>query len=218
MKTFCLVGLMLCHFKSLAQESNRADADYFYKKTFFYDQRGVNVIELAVGTSNINGDLPSPIFEIASRIGYKHFMFPHLNIGFTYNKFNIAFEDVYNEGFMSFDLNLEYVASPYQSFSPFLFAGGGYNASNYFVQTATKFQGGGGVEIIVATGFGLKIMADYNYVMSDELDGVVFGASDDAYWRVLFGANFYFGGQNKKERILKGVPTIINSNPIIKEN
>ena len=26
---------MLCHFKSLAQESNRADIDYFYKKTYY---------------------------------------------------------------------------------------------------------------------------------------------------------------------------------------
>ena len=61
-------------------------------------------------------------------------------------------------------------------------------------------------------------MTDYNYVLSDELDGVIFGVSDDAYWRILFGVNLYFGVYNKKERDLKGLPTIINSNPIIKEN
>ena len=217
-KTFILVVIALCNFSSFSQEATAAEIDNFYKKTFFYESRGTNVIELGVGASNSNGDLPDPVFEIASRIGYKRYIFPHLNIGLTYNKFNLAFKDGYNEGFMSFDLNIEYLISPYHKSSPFLFAGGGYNASNYFLQTATKFQGGGGIEIMVAERFGLKIMADYNYVLSDELDGKVFGASDDTYWRILFGVNLYFGGKNKKERALKGLPTIINSNPIIREN
>ncbi len=218
LKTSILVLLIGFSFKSLAQETNQANSDFYYKKSFFYDNRGMNVIEVAVGTSIMNGDLPNPIFEIASRIGYKRFISPYLNIGFTYNKFNLAFEDVYDEGFMSFDLNVEYVVSPYHIVSPFFFAGAGYNASNYFVQTAAKFQGGGGLEVMAAKGFGLKIMADYNYVLSDELDGQVLGASDDTYWRILFGVNVYFGGHSKKERALKGLPTIINSNPIIKEN
>jgi hypothetical protein len=38
------------------------------------------------------------------------------------------------------------------------------------------------------------------------------------YWRVLLGMNFYFGGENRKEKLLKGQPTIINSNPIIPDN
>ena len=119
---------------------------------------------------------------------------------------------------MSFDLNLEYLMSPYRKFSPFIFAGGGLNASNYFTQSAAKFQGGGGFEIIASEGLGLRILADYNYAFSDTLDGLVFGSSDDSYWRIMVGANIYFSGQNKKDRILKGAPSIMNSNPIIKEN
>ena len=186
--------------------------------TFFYDSRGTNVIDLGVGAAIINGDLPDLVLEIASRFGYKRYIFPYLNIGLTYNKFNLAFKDGYHEGFISFYLNLEYVLFPYHKVTPFLFVGGGYNASNYFVQTAAKLQGGAGIEIIAAEKFGLKIMADYNYVLSDALDGVVFGASDDAYWRFLLGVNLYFGGRKKKESVLKGLPTIINSNPIIREN
>lgn len=205
-------------FSSFAQNEEPVEDANIDKSPFFYDYRGAHVIEVAVGTAVINGDLPDPMFEIAFRAGYKYSLLPHLNIGLSYNKFNIAFEDVYNEGFMSFDLNLEYVMSPYHKFSPFLFAGGGLNASNYFNQTATKFQGGGGFEIMAARGLGLKLMADYNYVLSDELDGTVVGASDDAYWRVLLGVNIYVGGHHKKSKILKDVPSIMNSNPIIKEN
>lgn len=210
--------LVLCSFKSVAQNENLADDSKFHKKTFFYENRGTNVFEVGIGASIINGDLPDPMFEIASRFGYKRYISPHLNIGLAYSKFNLAFKDTYNEGFMSFDLNFEYLMSPYRKFSPFLFAGGGYNASNYFDQTATKLQGGVGLEIIAAKKFGLKLMADYNYVFSDTLDGLEFGDSDDAYWRILFGINLYFGGNKTKERVLKDFPTVIKSNPIIGEN
>lgn len=217
-KTLIFVILTLYSFNMRAQ-SKKADGNQNSdKKTFFYNYRGANIFEAAIGTSIINGDLPDPIFEIALRAGYKRILNPHLNIGLTYNKFNLAFKDAYSEGFMSFDVNLEYLIIPYEKFSPFIFAGGGLNASNYFTESAAKFQGGGGFESIVAKGVGLRLMADYNNVLSDTLDGKVSGASDDVYWRILVGTNIYFGGGHKKAGVPKGVPSIMNSNPIIKEN
>ncbi|MEZ4792781.1 MAG: Curli production assembly/transport component CsgG [Gelidibacter sp.] len=188
------------------------------KKIAFYELRGNNVFDIGAGTSVINGDLANPKFEIYFHAGYKRYIFPHLNINLGYNKFNLAYVGVYNEGFMSFDLNIESTLLPHNKFSPFVFAGGGYNASNYFKQTATKFQGGGGIEYIVAEGFGLKLYTDYNYAMSDELDGLVAGASDDTYFRIGFGINYYFGGSKKKAKVLKDQPSIINSNQIISHN
>ena len=200
-----------------SQENNDALTEQ-NKNLKFYDYRGTNVLELAAGTSVMNGDLSEPLFEISSRIGYKRTITPHLNINFSYNKFNLAYKDIYNEGFMSFDLNLEGILMPNEKFSPFIFTGGGYNAANYFEQTAAKIQGGIGVEYIVTEKVGVKLFSDYNYVFSDELDGVIFGDADDVYWRILVGVNFYFGGENRKEKLLKGQPTIINSNPIIPDN
>ncbi|MBA6152971.1 Curli production assembly/transport component CsgG [Gelidibacter maritimus] len=217
-KNISLVFLTLFSFKTLAQNETLTVEENFNKKAFFTDFRGMNAAEAAIGTSNVNGDLPNPIFEIAFRVGYKRSLSPHLNLGFTYNKFNLAFEDIYNEGFMSFDLNLEYLMAPYHRFSPFLFAGGGLNAANYFTQSAAKFQGGAGIEVIAAKRLGLRLMADYNYVFSDTLDGVIAGGSDDAYWRILFGTTIYFGDGNKKGRLLKDTPSIMNSNPILEEN
>src|SRR5690606_25486518 len=165
------------------------------KNLKFYDYRGVNAVELAAGTSVMNGDLTDPLFEISTRIGYKRFITPYLNINFSYNKFNLAYKDIYNEGFMSFDLNVEGLLRPNHKFSPFIFAGGGYNAANYFEQTGAKIQGGVGVEYIVTEKVGVKLFSDYNYVFSVELDGVIFGDSDDVYWRILVGVNFYVGGE-----------------------
>ena len=216
---FCKVTLLLfiCTFyvSTAAQTSSITSK---IKKIEFYELRGIHTVDFGAGTSVMNGDLVDPKFEISFHAGYKYFIFPHLNINIGYNKFNLAYVDVYNEGFMSFDLNLESILCPHNRFSPFVFAGGGYNASNYFEQTAMKIQGGGGIETIVAEGIGIKLYADYNYVMSDELDGVIAGASDDTYYRIGLGINYYFGGKKRKEKILKDQPSIINSNKIILDN
>jgi curli production assembly/transport component CsgG len=69
--------------------------------SFFHLNRGDNVITAAVGTAIINGDFPDPLFEFYGQIGYKRFINPFLNINFTYNKFNLAYKDIANNGFMS---------------------------------------------------------------------------------------------------------------------
>lgn len=188
------------------------------KKTEFYELRGDNVIDIGAGTSVINGDLVDPKFEIYFHVGYKRYLIPYLNVNFSYNKFNLAYVDVLNEGFMSFDLNVESTLLPHNKFSPFVFAGGGYNASNYFEQTAIKFQFGAGFEYIITNGIGIKLYTDFNQVMSDELDGVIAGGSDDTYFRIGLGVNYYFGGGKKKAKIEKDNATIINSNQIQTNN
>ncbi|MCK7591393.1 Curli production assembly/transport component CsgG [Subsaxibacter sp. CAU 1640] len=210
-----MVFIIFFHFDLSAQKATNYTRK---KKIEFYELRGTNAFDAGAGTSILNGDLVDPIFEIYFHLGYKRYLFPHLNLNVSYNKFNLAYKDVYNEGFMSFDANLESTLMPHHRFSPFVFAGAGYNAANYFEQTAMKIQGGGGIEYMLVEGFGLKLYTDYNYVLSDELDGLIAGASDDTYFRIGFGFNYYFGGEKKKNRILKDQPSIINSNQILLDN
>lgn len=176
--------------------------------------RGRNAVTIAVGATVTNGDYTNPLFEIYSHIGYKRYISPYFNINIGYHKYNIAFKEVFNEGFMSFDANLEIVPFGRSIFSPFIYAGGGYNASNYFESTEPKVQGGAGFEIMAYQSIGIKLFAEYNYMFTDELDGRVFGNSDDAFWRMAIGLNFYFGKRSHK-KIKKDQPTVINSNPII---
>ena len=177
--------------------------------------RGENTVSIAVGTSVLNGDFTDPLFEIYTHIGYKRFLGPYVNVNFGYQKFNLAYKDEFNEGFMSFDMNLELYLFPYHSFTPFVFAGGGLNASNFFTRTDSKVQGGGGFELLVTRSVGIKLFAEYNYLFTDDLDGKISGDADDVYWRAGFGLNFYFGKRGKHKRIKKNEPTVINSNPII---
>lgn len=176
--------------------------------------KGRNALSIAAGVSVPNGDYANAMFEIYSHIGYKRFISPYFNLNVGYNKYNIAFKDILNEGFMSFDANLEIVPFGRNIFSPFIYAGGGYNASNYFKTTELKVQGGGGFEIMAYQSIGIKLFAEYNYMFSDELDGRIYGESDDAFWRMGLGLNFYFEKRGRK-KIKKDIPTVINSNPII---
>lgn len=215
LKLILIIGFISSHSTSGAQILSDS---LNTKQVAFYEFRGSNVIDAGVGTAVLNGDLIDPQFELYFHIGYKRYIIPYLNINFSYNKFNLAYTDVYNEGYMSFDLNLEATLLPHQRFSPFVYAGGGYNAANYFEQTALKFQGGGGLEYIVTEGVGLKLYTDYNYVLSDELDGLIAGNSDDTYFRIGFGVNYYFGGAKKKSKLQKNQPSIFNSNQINSRN
>lgn len=182
---------------------------------FGKDIRGKNALSIGLGTSIMNGDLANPRFEIYSHIGYKRFLGSAVAINFGYHKFNLSFEDVYNEGFMSFDLNLEWYVTPHKAFTPFIFAGAGYHAANYFETTETKIQVGAGLEYLITERIGVKLFGDYNYLFSDKLEGVIFGESDDAYWRIGLGLNIYFGQFLKLNRIANKIPTVIESNPVV---
>lgn len=217
-KAIAFFIISIFHTTLFSQDLVQSKNDSLFRNENFKEFRANNAIDIALGTSVINGDFVDPMFEIFMHIGYKRHLTSHLNINFGYNKFNLAYKDQFNEGFMSFDLNVECLLLPHQRFSPFVFAGGGYNASNYFKQTATKFQGGGGIEYIVTDGFGLKLYTDYNYVLSDELDGLIAGNSDDTYFRIGFGINYYFGANSSKTKLKKGEKSIIKSNPIIDKN
>jgi len=184
----------------------------------FLELRGSNAFEASAGSAIINGDYPDPEFEVYFRVGYKYHLNNYLNVNFTYNKYNIAFKELFNEGYMSFDLNLELLLLPYKKFTPYIYAGGGYNASNSFENTATKAQAGLGFEVLVANGVGLKLFGEYNYMFTDELDGRIAGESDDTIMRMGLGVNIYFGGNKKKEALSKKMKTVFNSNRILDAN
>jgi len=189
-----------------------------FNKIYNSEVRGTNALSLAGGTAIPNGDYSDAAFDIYMHIGYKRFLGPYINLNVGYNKYNLVYKDISNEGFMSFDANLEIMPFPKSIFSPFIFGGGGLNAANYFVTTDYKLQGGAGFEILIARSIGLKLFAEYSLMFTDELDGKIYGEADDAYWRAAIGFNIYFGKRVRKKAVDKNEPTVINSNPIIHSN
>ncbi|WP_417200289.1 Curli production assembly/transport component CsgG [Bizionia sp.] len=203
---------------SFAQNNSERVQEAQLPKTDFYDYRGTHGLATALGSAVINGDYANPEFGIYMGFGYKKSIIPHVNVNLKFNKFNLVYKDLFNKGFMSFDLNAEVLVFPHERFSPFVFFGGGANASNYFEAVDPKMQGGLGLEYIIYEGLSFRIFGDYNHVFSDALDGKIYGDADDVYWRMGCGLNFYFGGAKKKAKLLNAVPTIIKTNPIPADN
>ncbi|WP_347922469.1 Curli production assembly/transport component CsgG [Pontimicrobium sp. SW4] len=212
---FCVIFSLFFIQKTYSQEEIKRSTIETFNRSYGVEVRGKNTFSIAAGTVVTNGDYADALYEVYMHIGYKRFLGPYANINIGYNKYNVAFKDVLNEGFMSFDANLEIVPFPKNIFSPFIFAGGGLNASNYFEETDSKIQGGAGFEILVSPLVGIKLFAEYNMTFTDELDGRIYGISDDAFWRAAFGLNIYFGRRGRKRNIKRNEPTVINSNPII---
>ena len=218
--TICVVTFSLNSI--LAQEKtlreNRVQEDTIseniklWNSLVFFDYRGTNAIDVALGASKTNGDLPDSEFAFYYKLGYKRYINDHLNTNITYHNYDVAFGDSYNERFMSFDLNIEYFVSPYTKFSPFVQAGFGYNFQNQSKNTSFKFQWTLGLEYIVIDGIGLKLFGEYNSNFTDELDGLIIGVTNDIGIRLGFGINFYFGGKKKKAERLSRIKTVIKSN------
>lgn len=192
-------------------ESTSDDLKAVVKKSIKVE-RPMNAIIASVGSAVANGDLPEAKFDLNFQIGYKRSIATGLNLNVTYNKFNIVFEDVYYEGFMSFDLDLEYLLFEDKEFTPFVYAGPGILAANGIVDSELKFQLGLGIEYLVSESVGLRLYADRNFLSNDTLDGVETGGSNDSFYKIGFGANFYFP-QNTR-RVRKGERSFIKENKL----
>ena len=197
---------------NMAPKDTISENTKLWNTLVFFDYRGTNAIDVAVGGSKTNGDLPDSEFASYYKLGYKYYIKDHLNVNITYHNYDVTFGDSYNERFMSFDLNFEYFVSPYTKFSPFVQAGFGYNIKNQSKNTSFKFQWALGVEYIVIDGIGLKLFGEHNTNFTDELDGLSIGETNDIGIRLGFGINIYFGGKKKKEERLSKIKTVIKSN------
>ena len=185
---------LLTHFNLEKEEALSTDIH----QRFLKPRRGVNAFTGSLGASLINGDLPNPEPEFNSRVGAKHFFSPYLNLGFTYSKFNLANKDLLNEGYMSFDFDLEYLLLPFDRFTPSIFGGAGVNAANYFKKVDPKLQIGIALEYLLTDKLGIHAFAQHNYVFKDNLDDVVAGKQNDLFYRFGLGVNIYLTNSNKQ--------------------
>lgn len=195
--------------KNYEDEKAEAEATQIYER-FLTERRGQNAITAAAGISLINGDLPDPQPELNVKLGFKRQLNSHLNLDFTFNKFNLENKTVFNQGFMSFDLNLNYNILPYDKLTPYLFFGVGTNATNNFEQIDPKIQAGLGLEYLVKENIGVYLYGEHNLAFSDQLDNIDAGTMDDMFYRFGVGINYYltqpstqFNKKKELERLKK---------------
>lgn len=198
-----------------AMDSNQ---EYELKTKFsqlvFFEYRGTNIFEVAGGAATLVGAPQDTDYSFYFKLGFKRSFTDNLFLGVSYNNYKLAYGTT-EQSLNSFDFNLEVFVLPYEKLSPFVYGGFGYNANDDYSASAVKVQGGFGAEFIVTDKLGLKLFAEYNYSLDDEIDFLIIDQEDDSFLRVGLGVNIYFGGDNQKEKRLERIPTQIKSNPII---
>jgi len=94
------------------------------------------------------------------------------------------------------DLSLRYVFLPYEKFTPFCSAGGGYdfNSSGVGLSEAKflpKINGTFGLEYMMNTKLGLSVSSGLNYYLNDNFDGTKAGKHNDLSWGISLGVKYY---------------------------
>ena len=156
-----------------------------------------------IGSSSLFylGDYPSPKLGNGLNLNFQINTSPQfgLSADFDFSRFLTA--QFYEASISSADITARYRILPYDNFTPVLKLGGGAITENvnsrldFGGEYYPKFHMGAGFEYMFGNNVGLRAMADYNYIFSDQIDQVEQGKYNDFYWRINFGLNFYFGRQ-----------------------
>lgn len=165
------------------------------------DQRGDWHLGLSGGVNYYDGDYPENELSYTARfnLGYNFdkYLGLSLNAGLAEFKTNTEF----NQQFTFADLNMNYTFLPYDNFSPFGYLGLGVAMESGDTEYATesmipKVQGGFGFEWMLKPKLGLFVSGEYNYFLSDGMDGVKHGKYYDEYFAGTLGVKFYLGKNN----------------------
>lgn len=119
---------------------------------------------------------------------------------------NLRTTNFVDGNYTSADLILHVRFLPYDRFTPFITLGGGVLAEHrnalesiaaprYFPKVSGQFGG----EYMVTPRFGVQASVLYNYLFTDNLDGLERGLLNDAYWGAQIGTMWYFNLKGKKK-------------------
>ena len=162
-------------------------------------------IQLNTGITSYSGDYRKPELksDFSLRVGYNFHpnITPSINLGRSYLGASNYYDDLLNH----IDLGVTYLLTPMKSYTPFFYASLGITASGKNMTLSEQFSPlftdfymhtvtGAGIEFLVGEKrrWSISIGGYYNYIFSDELDGVTQGVYNDYYWKGQVGASFYF--------------------------
>lgn len=166
----------------------------------FYTSETKHSVNVAIGTSLIDGDWASREPDFSAKVGYKYHLTNSFRLGLDVDLFQLNSAPDNNNLFLGADLNLEYRILSNDKFSPYIYAGPGIfmlvGAPVGFLQSADsfgKFQYGAGLEYQTSDKLSFFLQGDFNYTFSDKIDNLVNGKRDDHYYNINFGVNYKLG-------------------------
>ncbi|MGN7809425.1 CsgG/HfaB family protein [Flavobacterium sp. 22076] len=179
------------------EENKTADVTGLYGRVL-ENRRGKYAIEVSGGAALMDGDYRDPLLRPFGRGALKFFLTPSFNISASTNVVNLANKNLLDVGYITYDLNLEWILLPKDRLTPYLYGGGGLAMNRKFENTYGKLQYGAGLEYLVSDQIGLKLFAEQNINFSDNVDYIKAGTRDDYYYKFGFGLTYYFGKKKNK--------------------
>ncbi|MBF4484009.1 CsgG/HfaB family protein [Flavobacterium sp. CSZ] len=182
--------------KAYAEETKTADVTALYGREL-ENRRSKFAIEISGGATLMDGDYQDPLLRPFGRGALKYFLTPALNISASTNVVNLANKNLLDVGYITYDLNLEWILLPKDRFTPYLYAGGGYATNRKFENAYGKIQYGLGLEYLISDKIGIKLFGEQNINFSDNVDYIKAGTRDDYYYKFGLGLTYYFTKKKK---------------------
>ncbi|MBS7231011.1 hypothetical protein KHA90_08240 [Flavobacterium psychroterrae] len=182
--------------KAYNKESDAAEATALYGRVL-ENRRSKLAIEISGGATLMDGDYQDPLLRPFGRGALKFFITPGINVSASTNVVNLANKNLLDVGYITYDLNIEWLLLPKDRFTPYLYGGGGYAANKKFENGYSKIQYGLGLEYLVSDKIGIKLFAEQNINFSDNVDYIKAGTRDDYYYKFGLGLTYYFGKKKK---------------------
>lgn len=178
------------------QEEQKNDLRVIGNK-FPEQQRGKFSVFGYGGFYKVKNDYVNAVMKPGAKGGLKYFFTENFNLeasltATTFENREIVYRDV-----LISEVNLEYMLLPKYKFTPFVYAGPGI----FFMadKTRYKIQGGGGIEFLATPSLSLRAMAQYDFGLKDDWDGLINGKQNDQGVFAGLGINYYFGTQKNKK-------------------
>ncbi|MFQ6599252.1 CsgG/HfaB family protein [Flavobacterium sp. C3NV] len=182
--------------KAYAEETKTADVTSLYGREL-ENRRSKFAIEISGGATLMDGDYQDPLLRPFGRGALKYFITPGFNISASTNVVNLANKNLLDVGYITYDLNLEWILLPKDRFTPYLYAGGGYATNRKFENAYGKIQYGLGLEYLISDKIGIKLFGEQNINFSDNVDYIKAGTRDDYYYKFGLGLTYYFAKKKK---------------------
>jgi curli biogenesis system outer membrane secretion channel CsgG len=179
-----------------AKENEEANATIIYGRNLT-ERRSKFAIEVSGGTTLMDGDYDNSELRPMARGVLKYFFTPAFNISASTNVFQLVNKNQLDVGYLTYDLNAEFILLPQDKLSPYLFGGAGFGMNRVFENLHTKIQYGAGLEYMASANVGVKLYAEHNLNFSDTIDYIKRGVRDDYYYRFGLGITYYFNNKAK---------------------
>lgn len=188
--------------KNYKNENEEANVTAIYGRNL-KQRRSKFGIEISGGTTLMDGDYSNPELRLMGRGALKYFLTPSFNLSASTNIFELANKKLLDVGYLTYDLNTEFILLPKDKLSPYVFAGGGFGMNKAFKNLHAKVQYGIGIEYMATDNLGIKLYGEQNLNFSDNIDYIKRGVRDDYYYRFGLGVTIYLSNI-RKSRVTKG--------------